>query len=107
LPQQPAPVFLIALVALLGQDNGTPLLKTLLGAAAAVGFSVARVTGKLKNAAQALLTRLHRDAYTDLVGIAITDAPPVPQSAQGTLKTKKAVVARSVQKRRLTPATPN
>ena len=42
------------------------------------GFTTARLLAKLKNQAQAMVTRLRQDVYTDLVAVAITTAPPMP-----------------------------
>ena len=48
---------------------------------AAVGLTLAGLTGTLKNSAQALLKRLRQDAYTDLVAIAVQTAPPPPDKS--------------------------
>ena len=74
------------------------MLATLAGILAAVGLSLAGLTGTLKNSAQALLKRLRRDAYTDLVAIAVQTAPPPPS---------KADLQNAISRRELTPATPN
>jgi hypothetical protein len=72
--------------------------KTLSAILAVVGFSLAGLTGTLKNSAQALLKRLRQDAYTDLVAQAVLIAPPAPS---------KSAVQDAIRRRRLTPATPN
>ena len=89
-----------ALVTLLYLVNkgGTAWAKTLSGVVAAVGLSVAGLTGALKNSAQALLKRLRQDAYTDLVAVAVQTAPPPPD---------KQALQRAINRRRLTPVTPN
>jgi hypothetical protein len=72
--------------------------KTLSAILAAVGFSLAGLTGTLKNSAQALLKRLRQDAYTDLVAQAVQTAPPPPS---------KSALQDAIRRRGLTPATPN
>jgi len=72
--------------------------KTLSAILAAVGFSLAGLTGTLKNSAQALLKRLRQDAYTDLVALAVQTAPRPPT---------KSALQDAIRRRRLTPATPN
>jgi hypothetical protein len=72
--------------------------KTLSAILAFVGFSLAGLTGTLKNSAQALLKRLRQDAYTDLVAQAVLIAPPPPS---------KSAVQDAIRWRGLTPATPN
>ena len=59
--------------------------------------SLAGLTGTLKNSAQAQ-PRLRQDAYTDLVAIAVQTAPPPPD---------KSALQRAINRRTLTPATPN
>ena len=70
---------LIAFADLLASPRGTTLAKSLLAAAGITGFSIAGVSAKLKNQAQALLLRLRQDAYTDLITVDITTAPPAAQ----------------------------
>jgi len=72
--------------------------KTLSGVLAAVGLSLAGLTGTLKNSAPALLKRLRQDAYTDLVAVAVQTAPPPPN---------RSALQRAISHRTLTPATPN
>jgi len=72
--------------------------KTLSAILAAIGFSLAGLTGSLKNSAQALLKRLRQDAYTDLVAQAVQTAPPPPS---------KSALQDAIRRRGLTPATPN
>jgi hypothetical protein len=90
--------FLVTLLILLGSRGGAAWEKTLSGILAAVGFSLAGLTGSLKNSAQAMLKRLRQDAYTDLVAIAVQTAPRPP---------RKSDLRKAISNRRLTPATPN
>jgi hypothetical protein len=90
--------FLVVLLLLVSADIGTSWEKTLSGILAAIGLSLAGLTGTLKNSAQALLKRLRQDAYTDLVAIAVQTAPPPP---------KKSDLQNAISRRALTPATPN
>jgi len=83
---------------------------TVLGALGITGFSVAGLAAKVKNDAQAALTRLTQDAYTDLIAVAITTAPPPPASAQPSgpfrPRTPEELMTSMVQDRRITPVTP-
>jgi hypothetical protein len=79
-------------------DGATAWEKTLSGVLAAVGLSLAGLTGTLKNSAQALTKRLRQDAYTDLVALAVQTAPTPPDASAW---------QRSIRHRSLTPATPN
>jgi hypothetical protein len=95
---------LIAFADLLASPQGTAWAKGLLATAGITGFSIAGVSAKLKNEAQALLKRLRQDAYTDLITVDITTAPPPPN----TLPTRRrAKVAKMAQQRSITPVTPN
>jgi len=100
-PELVAPIvgigFLITLLFLINV-GAAGWAKTLSAILAAVGFSLAGLTGTLKNSAQALLKRLRQDAYTDLVAQAVLIAPPAPS---------KSAVQDAIRRRRLTPATPN
>jgi hypothetical protein len=89
----------------LGQHNISSIAKSALGFVAITGFSAAGLTARLKNQAQAMVTRLRQDVYTDLVAVAITTAPPVPgvSGRQGRQSAKKARMARE---RSITPVTP-
>ena len=89
--------FLITLLFLINVGSAG-WAKTLSALLAAVGFSLAGLTGSLKNSAQALLKRLRQDAYTDLVAFAVQTAPPPPD---------KSALERAIGRRRLTPVTPN
>jgi hypothetical protein len=101
-PQLLAAIFglaaLATLLVLVNTGDAAAWAKTLSGVVAAVGLSLAGLTGTLKNSAQALLKRLRQDAYTDLVAIAVQTAPPPPD---------KSALQRAINRRRLTPATPN
>ena len=101
-PQLLATVFglgsLITLLFLVNVGDAAAWAKTLSGVLAAVGLSLAALTGTLKNSAQALLKRLRQDAYTELVAIAVQTAPPPPD---------KSALQRAISRRELTPATPN
>jgi len=83
---------------------------TVLGALGITGFSVAGLAAKVKNDAQAALTRLTQDAYTDLIAVAITTAPPAPPSAQPSgpfrPRTQEELMTSMVQDRKITPVTP-
>jgi hypothetical protein len=95
---------LIALADLLASPRGTSWAKGLLATAGIAGFSIAGLSAKLKNEAQALLLRLRQDAYTDLIAVDITTAPPPPN----TLPTRRrAKVAKMARQRSITPVTPN
>jgi hypothetical protein len=89
---------LVSLVYLVNTAHSAAWAKTLSGVLAVVGLSVAGLTGALKNSAQALLKRLRQDAYTDLVAVAVQTAPPPPD---------KQALQRAINRRRLTPVTPN
>jgi len=101
-PQLLATVFgvsaLITLLFLVNVEGATAWEKTLSGVLAAVGLSLAGLTGTLKNSAQALTKRLRQDAYTDLVALAVQTAPTPPDAS---------ALQRSIRRRSLTPATPN
>jgi hypothetical protein len=101
-PQLLATVFglaaLITLLFLVNVEGATAWEKTLSGVLAAVGLSLAGLTGTLKNSAQALTKRLRQDAYTDLVALAVQTAPTPPD---------KSALQNAINRRGLTPATPN
>ena len=88
-------------------------LKALLATVGLAGFSVAGLAAKVKNEAQAMLTRLKQDAYTDLITESITSAPLPPRTLQlpkaGLLRplTRQAKMTRIMQARSLTPVTPS
>ena len=89
---------LVALLILVRTNGAAAWAKALSGLLAAIGLSLAGLTGALKNSAQALLKRLRQDAYTDLVAIAVQTAPPPPD---------KSALQNAISRRALTPATPN
>jgi hypothetical protein len=89
---------LITLLVLVNVGGAAAWAKTLSGVLAAVGLSLAGLTGTLKNSAQALLKRLRQDVYTDLVAVAVQTAPSPPD---------KSALQRAINRRGLTPATPN
>jgi hypothetical protein len=89
---------LVALLYLVNTSGHYAWAKALTGIVAAVGLSVAGLTGTLKNSAQALTKRLRQDAYTDLVAVAVQTAPPPPD---------KSALQRALSHRTLTPVTPN
>jgi hypothetical protein len=89
---------LVTLLFLVNVEGAAAWEKTLSGVLAVVGLSLAGLTGTLKNSAQALLKRLRQDAYTDLVAIAVQTAPKPPD---------KSALQKAINRRRLTPATPN
>jgi hypothetical protein len=91
--------FLGILLFLLSNDSKAAWAQTLTGVLAAVGLSYAGLTGTVKSSAQAMLTRLRQDGYTDLVILAVQTAPPV--------KKEKKLLEQALNQRRLTPATPN
>ena len=89
---------LITLLFLVNVGGAAAWVKTLSGVLAAVGLSLAGLTGVLKNSAQALTKRLRQDAYTDLVALAVQTAPAPPD---------KSALQKAISRRALTPATPN
>jgi hypothetical protein len=86
-----------ALITLIVNGSANALLKTLLGVLGVVGLSAATVQAGIKTTAQGLLTRLRQDAYTDLVAVAIAEAPAKP----GARRPHKIVID-AVRKRTLT-----
>jgi len=105
-------------VGALGQHNISSLAKSAFGFIAITGFSLAGLTARFKNQAQAMVLRLRQDVYTDLVAVAITTAPlpPAPPPKKGILAAprnaivaskQKRTMARIVRERSLTPVTPN
>jgi hypothetical protein len=89
---------LITLLFLVNVGGAAAWEKTLSGVLAAVGLSLAGLTGTLKNSAQALTKRLRQDAYTDLVALAVQTAPTPPD---------RSALQNAISHRALTPATPN
>jgi hypothetical protein len=98
---------LVAFADLLASPRGTALARSLLAAAGVTGFSLAGISAKLKNQAQALLLRLRQDAYTDLITVEITTAPPQPRAMPVLPSRRRAKLARLARQRSLTPVTPH
>jgi hypothetical protein len=101
-------------VVLLGEHKVNSVLNSALGLIAITGFTTAGLLAKLKNQAQAMVTRLRQDVYTDLVAVAITtvpDMPSVPEThiplvpSKGTRQNARLV--KMTRERRITPVTPN
>jgi hypothetical protein len=88
--------FLAAFLILLSVGGANDLAKTLSGIFAAAGLSFGGITGALKNSAQALLTRLKQDTYTELVTRSVTIAPP---------SMSKPDIRKAMHQRQLTPTT--
>jgi hypothetical protein len=100
-------------VVLLGENKVNSLLNSALGLIAIAGFTTAGLLAKLKNQAQAMVTRLRQDVYTDLVAVAITTAPTMPSVPRTGLplsskRTRQnAQLVRMARERGITPVTPN
>jgi hypothetical protein len=90
-------VLLIALIALILNGSANSLLKAFLGVAGGAGLSAATVQTRLKTTTQGLLSRFRQDAYTDLVAVAIAEAPDKPGARH-----PRRVVTEEVRKRTLT-----
>jgi hypothetical protein len=90
-------VLVIALIALILNGSANSLLKALLGVVGVVGLSAATVWARLKTTAQGLVARFRQDAYTDLVAVAIAEAPDKPGA-----RSPRKVVIEEVRKRTLT-----
>ena len=101
-------------VVLLGENKVNSVLNSALGLIAIAGFTTAGFLAKLKNGAQAMVTRLRQDVYTDLVAVAITtvpDIPSLPETRVPLLPSKRtrqnAQLVRMARERGITPVTPN
>jgi len=101
-------------VVLLGENKVNSVLNSALGLVAIAGFTTAGFLAKLKNQAQAMVTRLRQDVYTDLVAVAITtvpDMPSLPVTRVPLLPSKRtrqnAQLVRMARERGITPVTPN
>jgi hypothetical protein len=90
-------------------------IATVLGALGITGIPVAGWAAKLKNDAQSMLTRIKEDAYTDLIAVAITTAPPPPEPGKALDPAaeppppsgrRQAELTRIVRNRRITTVTP-
>ena len=77
--------------------SASAFLQALFGVVGVVGLSAATVQARLKTTAQGLLSRLRQDAYTDLVAVAIAEAPDKPGARR-----PDRVVVDEVRKRTLT-----
>lgn len=88
-------------------------IKALLVTVGLAGFSVAGLAARVKNEAQALLTRLKQDAYTDLITEAIITAPDPPRTVNlpktGLVRpvTTRAKMASIMGARSITTVTPS
>jgi hypothetical protein len=87
----------IAVITLIVNGSANAFLKALFGVLGIVGLSAATLQAGLKTTAQGLLSRIRQDAYTDLVAVAIAEAPDKP----GARRPRK-VVVEAVRKRTLT-----
>ena len=101
-------------VVLLGENKVNSLLNSALGLIAIAGFTTAGLLAKLKNQAQAMVTRLRQDVYTDLVAVAITTVPAMPSVPNAGLPLvrskharQNALLVRMARERGITPVTPN
>jgi len=101
-------------VVLLGENKVNSVLNSALGLIAIAGFTTAGFLAKLKNQAQAMVTRLRQDVYTDLVAVAITtvpDIPSLPETRVPLLPSKRtrqnAQLVKMARERGITPVTPN
>jgi len=101
-------------VVLLGENKVNSVLNSALGLIAIAGFTTAGFLAKLKNQAQAMVTRLRQDVYTDLVAVAITivpDMPSLPETRVPLLPSKRsrqnAQLVGMARERGITPVTPN
>ena len=102
-------------VVLLGENKVKPVLNSVLGLIAITGFTAAGLLAKMKNQAQAMVTRLRQDVYTDLVAVAITTAPPIPSLPAGSRlplvpsqrARQNALLVDMARERSITPVTPN
>src|SRR5215472_17312527 len=90
-------VLVIAVIALISNGSANALLKALLGVVGVVGLSAATVWARLKTTAQGVIARFRQDAYTDLVAVAIAEAPDKPGA-----RSPREVVVEEVRKRTLT-----
>jgi hypothetical protein len=86
----------VALVPLIASGSSM-ILQALFGVLGAAGLSAAAVQARLKTAAQGLVTRMRQNAYTDLVAVAIAEAPTKP----GVRRPDK-LIAQEIRKRTLT-----
>jgi hypothetical protein len=101
MPLAIAAISLIPLVALVtlaakGSSSST-FLQALFGILGAVGLSAATLQARVKTMAQGLIKRLRQDTYTDLVAVAIAQAPPKPG-----VRSADMMIAEEVRKRTLT-----
>jgi hypothetical protein len=87
----------IWLITLIAEGSANAFLKGLFGVLATIGLSAATIQARLKSTAQGLLSRFRQDAYTDLVAVAIAQAPDKP----GARRPDK-VITKAVRNRTLT-----
>jgi hypothetical protein len=92
----------------LGTSQGSALLTTLLGLFGAIGLTAAGVVAKAKSAGQQLLARLRQDVYGDLVSVAVTAVPRLPEGMGGPRpgRATQRRVRAAVRRRRVTPVGP-
>jgi hypothetical protein len=88
---------LVALIALAAKGSSSTFLQAVFGILGAVGLSAATLQARLKTVAQGLIKRLRQDTYTDLVAVAIAQAPPKPGE-----RSQDTMIAEEVRKRSLT-----
>lgn len=90
----------VGLTFLASSGRTSAWLNSLLGLLSATGLTVAAAQARLKNSAQALLSRITEDAYTEVIAAELVEMPDKP----GTRKSPSAVAVGLVRKRRLTTA---
>jgi hypothetical protein len=88
---------LVALVTLAAKGSSSAFLQAVFGILSAVGLSAATLQARVKTMAQGLIKRLRQDTYTDLVAVAIAQAPPKPG-----VRSQDTMIVEEVRKRTLT-----
>jgi hypothetical protein len=76
LPQLAGLTVSIAFLVAFAAVSGTGVGKAVVGAVGVVGLSLTAMQTWIKNTAQAMTKRLHQDAYSDLLALEVTVAPP-------------------------------